>query len=100
MLFCGCGSGSCNKIAKLCVPAGAFIQSIFGETPEGALLQEYFMGSSAPSFRSGIMIMNGGGAAFLAWAKTPAAPASNRVLSKNILILEYSSFEIVLFEPL
>jgi hypothetical protein len=46
------------------------------------------------------MIMNGGGAAFLAWAKTPAAPASNRVLSKNILILEYSSFEIVLFEPL
>jgi hypothetical protein len=33
------------------------------------------------------MIMNGGGAAFLPWAKTPAAPASNSVLTKNILIL-------------
>jgi hypothetical protein len=46
------------------------------------------------------MTMNGGGAAFLACAKTPAALASNRVLSKNILIREYSSSEIELFEPL
>src|SRR3979411_1737055 len=97
MLFCGCGSGSCNKIAKLCVPAGAFIHSIFGEVPEGALLQEYFMGRSAPSFRSGIIIMNGGGAAFLAWAKALAVPASNSALSKNILIVNNSSCEIVLF---
>ena len=44
----GCGSGSCSRMAKLWVPMGGFIHEIAGEVPAGALLHEYFSGSSAP----------------------------------------------------
>jgi hypothetical protein len=58
-----------------------------GETPEGALLHEYFSGSSVLSFISGDIIMSGGGgAAFLSCAKAAAGTKSAAQI-KNVFML-------------
>src|SRR5271168_2093852 len=92
-----CGSGSCSRIAKLWVFAGAFIHWICGDTPDGALLQENFTGSSVPSLRSGIIIMSGGGggAFFWSWAKLLAG-TNIAAQIKNVFISTCSLRVIVL----
>src|SRR5579863_762665 len=98
MLPLTCGSGSCSSRAKLCVLAGALLQVTCGETPEGALLHEYFTGISVPSLRSGIIIMSGGGGGpfFLSWAKLVAIGITMAAQMKILFILKCSLWMIVL----
>ena len=86
MLPRGCGSGSCSSSAKLCVLGGVLVHWICGDTPDGALLQENFTGSSVPSLRSGIIIISGGGGGAFFWscAKPVATGISIAEQIKNV----------------
>src|ERR1039457_2619705 len=69
-----------------------------GDTPEGALLQEYLTGSSAPSFTSGLITISGGGGGpfLLSWAKPLLTETSIAAQITNFLIYNAPLHVIVL----